>query len=106
MSIIIKGVDMPKNCMCCPFPHVGVDWYYCYCPGVDGKAYDFKQAESIPDDCPLVEVPEPHGRLIDVDEITAFSQLEINYEEVESLDEFPTVIEAEGSNDTRKAKGD
>lgn len=95
MSIIIKGVDMPKNCMCCPFPHVGVDWYYCYCPGVDGKAYDFKQAESIPDDCPLVEVPEKHGQLIDadmlMDDITFFAEDFAR----EWLDVQPMVIEAE-----------
>ena len=48
-------VDMPKNCMCCPFPSVGTDFYYCHCPGVEERAYDFAQAESIPDDCPLHE---------------------------------------------------
>ena len=49
-------IDMPKNCMCCPFPSVGTDFYYCHCPGVEERAYDFAQAESIPDDCPLHEV--------------------------------------------------
>ena len=68
MSILIKGMEMPKNCMSCPFPSVGVDWYYCYCPGVDGKAYDFEQSNTVPDDCPLVALPDHHGDLIDRDE--------------------------------------
>lgn len=67
MSVIVKGMEMPKNCMSCPFPAVGVDAYYCHCPTQDGKEYDFKDAETIPDTCPLVEVPTPHGRLIDAD---------------------------------------
>ena len=67
MSVIVKGMEMPENCMSCPFPSVGVDWYYCYCPGVDGKAYDFEQSKTVPDDCPLIALPDKHGRLVDAD---------------------------------------
>ena len=65
MSVIVKNMKMPKNCMSCPFPAVGVDAYYCHCPTQDGKEYDFKYADTIPDTCPLVDIPIPHGRLID-----------------------------------------
>ena len=64
MSVLIKNMEMPKNCMSCPFPAVGVDAYYCHCPTQDGKEYDFKYADTIPDTCPLVEIPTPHGRMI------------------------------------------
>ena len=80
MGVYVKGMEMPNDCMECPFSDYEA---WCLIPGV------------ISEHCPLVEVPTPHGRLIDEDEITAYSYLERNDEEVESLDEFPTVIEAE-----------
>ena len=95
MSILIKGMEMPKNCMSCPFPAVGVDAYYCHCPTQDGKEYDFKDAETIPDDCPLVEVPTPHGRLIDADAIQDYN-VETFGQRLLIIDTAPTVIEREG----------
>ena len=80
MGVYVKGMEMPNDCMECPFSDYEA---WCLIPGV------------ISEHCPLVEVPTPHGRLIDEGEITAYSYLERNDEEVESLDEFPTVIEAE-----------
>lgn len=63
MSVLIKGMKMPKACLACP----------CF----DEKDYVCKaiikmlKKESIyhcrPEWCPLVAVP-PHGRLIDADE--------------------------------------
>ena len=95
MGVYVKSMEMPHDCDSCKVSDI-LDctlW----------KPIDIGERHP---ECPLVEVPTPHGRLIDEDEITAYSYLERNDEEVESLDEFPTVIEAEGSNDTRKAKGD
>jgi len=40
-------------------------------------------------------LPKGHGRLIDTNEITAFRELECNGHNVESLDEFTTIIEAD-----------
>ncbi len=50
-DLLIKGMEMPKNCHECPFLYVTS-----ICDG-------FK-------DCPIVTVP-PHGRLIDADELRA-----------------------------------
>lgn len=85
MSVLIKGMEMPHDCDSCKVSDI-LD-----CPL--WKPMDIGERHP---ECPLVEVPTPHGRLIDEDEITAFAQLERNGEEVESMDEFPTVIEAEG----------
>ena len=98
MGVYIKGMEMPKDCRECPmqvYYSSGKTW----CKSTDMiLAEDYKPIpfDGRPKWCPLVEVPTPHGRLIDEDEITAYSYLERNDEEVESLDEFPTVIEAEG----------
>lgn len=69
MSVLIKNMVMPENCMHCPFPAVGTDAFYCHCPTMDGKEYDFEHANRRPFDCPLVELPEHHGRLIDADRL-------------------------------------
>ena len=52
MDILIKGMEMPKNCGWCPLRASCVHRIYMECR---------------PEYCPLIEVPEPHGRLIDAD---------------------------------------
>ena len=47
MSILIKGMKMPESCDMCP---------------IEGCEYINKKFT-----CPLVEIPTPHGRLIDAD---------------------------------------
>lgn len=74
MSIIIKGLDMPKNCLEC---RLG-DGAMCE---VMGKI--IKEPNTIADFCPLVEIPTPHGMLIDVDDL-------INH-----IYDCPTILEAE-----------
>ena len=56
MSIIIKGMDMPKECGVCPFVSVSNNIPYC-----DILIEDIRNGLS----CPLIEIPTPHGRLID-----------------------------------------
>ena len=94
MSILIKGMKMPKDCLSCRWHHrTGV----CVLTGMvtnTGK------------DCPLVPVPTPHGRLIDCetlkDDIAVL--LERNKKLIDEwlayaiddvIDEVPTIIEAE-----------
>ena len=69
MSVIIKGMKMPKSCDSCDLiqfddegreAHCPLSPYYRWC----GTPPDYK-----PEGCLLVEVPTPHGKLIDADEI-------------------------------------
>ena len=69
MSVIIKGMKMPKSCDSCDLiqfddegleAHCPLSPYYRWC----GTPPDYR-----PEGCPLVEIPTPHGRLIDADEI-------------------------------------
>ena len=53
MSILIKGMKMPKGCHECPLLYVTH-----ICDGTKS--------------CPLVEVPAPHGKLVDADELDHF----------------------------------
>lgn len=93
MGILIKGKRMPKCCITC--------WAAEIC-----RYYDrFSNCER-PEHCPLVEVPEPHGRLIDADRlIKAMEERHKRLKDDDSiwemsvvdtfLDDAPTVIEAE-----------
>lgn len=63
MSVLIKGMEMPKNCAECEFHQSGYpDWC-----DLSIRARDIHNTEIRQEWCPLVEVPTPHGRLIDAD---------------------------------------
>ena len=55
--------------------------------------------EVIKDGTPL---PKRHGDLIDINEITAFKELECNGHNVESLDEFTVIIEADKKSESKE----
>jgi len=90
MSVLIRGMEMPERCGMC-FLRVG----------------DCKQRiymEQRPKACPLIEIPTPHGDLVDRDDLIA---------EYDSQHKGPAggarkimvdakaVIEAEGETDGR-----
>ena len=56
MSVIVKGMEMPKNCTGCPI-----------CCGLPYQHRDVKGRRP---DCPLIELP-PHGDLVDRNELLA-----------------------------------
>lgn len=60
MSVLIKGMEMPKSCGFCPLRHEARDGDECY------LGASLTEYQKRPDNCPLVHVP-PHGRLIDAD---------------------------------------
>ena len=65
MSVLIKDMNMPKDCSCCFFCFQEEDVMFrdaCYCV-ITGNYIDDPQ-----NICPLVEIPE-HGRLIDADKM-------------------------------------
>lgn len=69
MGVYIKDMEMPKHC----------DECRCICSRWNGNEmlwrcglsvdpnYIFVDRRDLYDECPLTEVPEPHGRLIDAD---------------------------------------
>lgn len=63
MSILIKGMEMPKNCLDCPCCD---DMGGAYCRPLQKKLGLAFASLYKPDDCPLISVPK-HGRLIDAD---------------------------------------
>lgn len=65
MSVIVKGMEMPKNCKECPFSDHQA---WCLIPGEWRERY-YCPDDDVSEHCPLVEIPTPHGRLIDADAI-------------------------------------
>ena len=87
MGVYIKGMKKPKECTACPS---GLS----VCIGCDAFFTGNRPRGRVREDCPIVEVTEPHGRLIDV---TKIPYLECADPEVaELVGEALTVIEAEG----------
>lgn len=65
MGVFIKGMEMPQKCGQCKLYHAE---YPMYCLAVEGyRTVGAPYGMPRPDWCPLVEVKEPHGRLIDAD---------------------------------------
>lgn len=93
MSVLIKGIKKPKRCMSfdgqCPFLN---DEDNCVLQEPIDGTWDDLYAN-----CPLVELPKKHGRLIDANEIY-FSMTNSTDQDIaeEAIRETPTVIEAEG----------
>lgn len=108
MSLLIKGMEMPKDCASCDLSY--------YCDGYNG-GYGYSPSgwrcrrlnhiikegeETRPLDCPLVKIPTPHGRLIDADRLLAPGRIAkfIGGQEIFLADAIryaPTIVEAEGN---------
>lgn len=68
MSVLIKGMKMPNNCTICRFCVPEADpenGEMCMATGKYVPPCNTDRLEN----CPLVEVPTPHGRLIDGDNV-------------------------------------
>lgn len=80
MSILFKDIEMSQNCDECPLNLTC--GYSLYMP-----LYHTKKRH---DDCPLIEVPEPHGRLIDADALHKLFEDQWDYLQVLDWNENPT----------------
>lgn len=68
MSLLINDTDMPKSCMECICLEAFDDeiygrQFFCNLLGIDALAKEHSRHKN----CPLSEIPTPHGRLIDAD---------------------------------------
>ena len=118
MSILIRGMEMPKSCSDCFYEYETLKGETC-CAICNGSiSNDESFSKRIPS-CPLVEIP-PHGRLIDADELKSIIESYLKIQEdwametvmpdckdraeamvtayincVKAVEKMPTVIEAE-----------
>lgn len=107
MSVVIKGMEMPSECRECPlcqyYPMVGET--RCRRTGeVLASGFGVIRFSGRSEHCPLAELPEKHGNLIDRDAL--WNDLEILYERRDGrvnwnyalvrIKTAPTIVEAEG----------
>ena len=64
MSVLIRGMKMPDNCESCAFA-TGFGFCLAKSDNFCGYTNDRKR----PEWCPLVEVSEPHGGLVDANKL-------------------------------------
>ena len=101
MSVLIKGMEMPDSC------------YHCKIAESCGH-YIANYTNRRHPNCPLIALPNHHGRLGDLDALIKFieDRYEITWESdcyeggikdactdiLEKIDTMPTIVEAEGGN--------
>lgn len=117
MSILIRGAGLPKSCHNCPCAVELFDYYdnthSCECNILQKDTTNYSTERR--KDCPLVEVPEHHGRLVDLDKLIydmgldearkygnktardrsfSYSTL-MRYEIADALEDTPVIIDKE-----------
>ena len=93
MSVLIKGMEMPETCSDCEWSYyVGNGRAMCKRVSMTDKTDIMTKRRA--DFCPLIEVPTPHGRLIDADAIQDYN-VETFGQRLLIIDTASTVIEAE-----------
>ena len=91
MSILVKGMEMPCACVDCELYEADLYW----CLGAK-KEVPYSPVDKRAEFCPLVEVPTPHGRLIDADAFDRHMKQTPRYFSMCcDLEEQPAIIEAE-----------
>ena len=117
MSVLIKGIEMPETCEDCQFHCYHSHGEYVCVATPMFYPMNLANSKGIRKDwCPIIGIPEKHGRLIDADATmkqwgldkatkygneTAEQQhfsysTMMMYEIADILDDAPVVIEAEG----------
>ena len=103
MSYIVP-MEKPKRCGLCPCFHAEHPMHCQAVKASKDKRIIAPYGASIPDWCPLIDIPTPHGRLGDLDKLNihdispvdGFCVMGVTEEDIELAD---TVIEAEGETD-------
>ena len=102
MSVIVKNMEMPERCGRCFFVRWSNLHQTALCTLAQEACFedfskDYKSRRA--DFCPLVEIPTPHGRLIDADKLMRdIEEYHLSDGKFQHwVDVQQTVIEAEGS---------
>lgn len=101
MSLFINSkVHLPSNCEKCPFNYADMSVGICIAADktIDTRTYGRKRHP----DCPMTELPTPHGRLIDADKLMQWIEHVYGDKDIikfitDDIKRQPTIVEAEVS---------
>lgn len=105
MSVLIRDMEMPETCDDCQFHRYHSHYEYVCVATPLFYPMNLANSKNIRKDwCPLVELPEKHGRLIDAEKLKNEYPHDTDWDYpvntncyvCESIENAPTVIEAEG----------
>lgn len=116
MSVIIPNMKMPMSCLACPLAREMFNCLVCvgyFKDNLTGRRVyksDLKESDADfnrPDWCPLLPLPEKHGRLIDASKLwkAVFEMYGNEIDETEAnvfmelIGKAQTIIEAEGGGE-------
>ena len=105
-SLRINGMAMPKNCAECPILQTGSLEHYC--PLAKESMWSIDAESGRHNNCPLSEIPTPHGDLIDKQKLLeqvgyeSYSEMKVP---LSALMSAPVVIEADGRHIPDVSKG-
>lgn len=103
MSVIVKGMKMPDSCAVCRFAGRGGYFMERIVCMFTGGNEDAENVDRLPD-CPLVALPDTHGRLVDADAMCAdLATVDRQFEQmvewcISVTEAQPTIVEAEGES--------
>ena len=93
-DILIRGMEMPKNCSSCKI----ICWNYLEY-GINGILAKLSTSESRDPNCPLVPLPEGHGRLGDLDALAERCDSPHWCVWLNEIQDAPTIVPAEGGTE-------
>ena len=108
MSVIIPNMKMPMSCLACPLAREMFNCLVCvgyFKDNLTGRRVyksDLKESDADfnrPDWCPIVPLPEGHGRLIDANELELDLVRHNGAIGFELIGNAPTIVPAEGETD-------
>ena len=96
-DIVIHGMDVPKLCCECPLKESMYDVGYICLPRKEPIKVNLYKG--IDDACPLVPLPEGHGRLGDLDALQEEFKKSHDGKRLMLIDTAPTIVPAEGGGE-------
>ena len=102
MSVIIKNMKMPESCFDCPL----YDDEEKYCKAQNGFLVLLFPSRARDNSCPLVDVPTPHGKLVEFIDVTTTFDEDSGTEQVNLGDAFSAYFRMRESNAVIEAEGE
>lgn len=96
-DIVIRGMEMPKFCCECPLKESMYDVGYICLPRKEPIKVNLSKGRD--DACPLVTLPEGHGRLGDLDALQEEFKKSHDGKRLLLIDTAPTIVPAEGGGE-------